>query len=217
MTQLSKYDREPERLPGVRLEEQFKILEETPLYRGEFVGLSMLNCCFPDGVERDQVRISLPPVVAVVALLGSTAEDGQVRVVLIEQLRPAVGGKMYEIPAGHIDDGESPSEAALRELEEETGYRAGRMEPLGVRYTIPGVSGQLMHFFLAQDLRPGEQSLEETEHLTVHEIELDALVDELLSGAGEVERIVDNKTHLGLLHVAMLSSHGELAGGGGGL
>ena len=135
--------------------------------------------------------------------------------VLIEQLRPAVGGRMFELPAGHIDEGESPREAALRELEEETGYRAGTMESLGVRYTIPGMSAQPMHFFLAGELEPGEQRLEATEHLDVHELELETLVAELLGRASGEKRIVDNKTHLGLLHAAMLLSDREASSEGG--
>ncbi|MCH2582344.1 MAG: hypothetical protein MK133_14225, partial [Planctomycetes bacterium] len=80
----------------------------------------------------------------------------------------------------------------LRELEEETGYRAGTMDSLGVRYTIPGMSAQPMHFFLAGELEPGEQRLEATEHLDVHELELETLVAELLGRASGEKRIGDN-------------------------
>ena len=215
MTQPLKSNNEPALLPGVRPDGSFEVLEESSLYRGEFVSLSMLSCRFPDDAESSQVKISLPPVVAIVPLLESGGRGGGARVVLIEQLRPAVGGRMFELPAGHIDEGESPREAALRELEEETGYRAGTMEPLGVRYTIPGMSAQPMHFFLASELEPGEQRLEATEHLDVHELELELLVAELLGRASGEKRIVDNKTHLGLLHTAMLLSDREASGGGG--
>jgi len=215
MTQPLKSNNESALLPGVRQDENFEVLEESSLYRGEFVSLSMLSCRFPDDAESSQVKISLPPVVAIVPLLESSGRGGGARVVLIEQLRPAVGGRMFELPAGHIDEGESPREAALRELEEETGYRAGTMESLGVRYTIPGMSSQPMHFFLAGELEPGEQRLEATEHLEVHELELETLVAELLGRVSGEKRIVDNKTHLGLLHAAMLLSDREASAGEG--
>lgn len=207
---------DPALLPGARQAEGFEILEESSLYEGEFVSLSMLDCRFPDDGRNSQVKISLPPVVAVVPLLEPTDEGQGARVVLIEQLRPAIGGRMFELPAGHIEGGESPRDAALRELEEETGYRAGKMESLGARYTVPGVSAQPMHFFLASELEPGEQRLEATEDLEVHTLELDELVTELLGGSSGQRRVVDNKTHLGLLHAAMLLPGREVPGGGGG-
>lgn len=214
MTIPSPGDQKNEILAGVRAGEEFEILDESRLYADSFLGLSMLNCRLPGGGENRQLRIALPPVVAVVALLPANGDGGR-RVVLIEQVRPAVGGRMFEIPAGHIEEGESPRQAAFRELEEETGYRAGSMESLAVRYTIPGMSFQLMHYFLAADLDPGRQRLEESEHIVVHEIELDSLVEEILNGSAEEPRVVDNKTHLALLHVAMLNSQRKSAGAGG--
>ena len=197
-------------LPGVGLDEDFEILHDKDLYADRFLGLSLLDCRLPDGSENQHLRIDLPPVVAVVALLPATGADGP-KVVLIEQLRPAVGGVLFEIPAGHIEEGESPEQAAARELEEETGYRAGTLEALAVRYTIPGMSFQAMHFFLATDLEAGSQQLEESEFIVVHELELAGLVEEILAGPPACRRVVDNKTHLGLLHVSMMKSRTEAA------
>ena len=201
-------------LPGVRREEDFEILAEKGLYADRFMGLSVLDCRLPGGGENQHLRITLPSVVAVVALLPGTSVKSP-KVVLIEQLRPAVGGVLYEIPAGHIEEGESPGQAAARELEEETGYRAGTLEPLAVRYTIPGMSPQSMHFFMATDLEAGKQQLDESECIVVHEFELDLLVEEILAGPPGGPRVVDNKTHLALLHVAMLNSKAGAAETGG--
>ena len=201
-------------LPGVHPDEDFEILQKSELYSDRFLGLSLLDCRLPDGSENQHLRINLPPVVAVVALLPATGPEGP-RVVLIEQLRPAVGGVLFEIPAGHIEEGESPEQAAARELEEETGYRAGKLESLAVRYTIPGMSFQSMHFFLARELEPGSQQLEDSEFIKVHELSLAGLVDEILSGVSTGQRVVDNKTHLGLLHVSLLSSQSEAVQPGG--
>ena len=65
MTQPLKSNNESALLPGVRPDESFEVLEESSLYRGEFVSLSMLSCRFPDDAESSQVKISLPPVVAI--------------------------------------------------------------------------------------------------------------------------------------------------------
>ncbi len=214
MTRSSPGEQQRGALPGVRREDDFEILAEKGLYSDRFMGLSVLDCRLPGGGENQHLRISLPPVVAVVALLpGAGAESP--KVVLVEQLRPAVGGVLYEIPAGHIEEGESPGQAAARELEEETGYRAGALEPLAVRYTLPGMSPQPMHFFMATDLEAGEQQLDESECIVVHEVELDLLVEEILAGPAGAQRVVDNKTHLALLHVAMLNSRVGTAAAGG--
>lgn len=214
MTRSSPGEQQRGALPGVRREDDFEILAEKGLYSDRFMGLSVLDCRLPGGGENQHLRISLPPVVAVVALLPGTAAESP-KVVLVEQLRPAVGGVLYEIPAGHIEEGESPGQAAARELEEETGYRAGALEPLAVRYTLPGMSPQPMHFFMATDLEAGEQQLDESECIVVHEVGLDLLVEEILAGPAGAQRVVDNKTHLALLHVAMLNSRVGTAAAGG--
>ena len=90
--------------------------------------------------------------------------DDEERLLLVTQYRLAAGGVLLELPAGTLDvhDGvvEDPSDAASRELEEETGYRAGRMEKLGGFYSAPGFLTEYLSLFLATDLRPaGEDRL----------------------------------------------------------
>ena len=77
------------------------------------------------------------------------------------------------------------------------------------------MSPQPMHFFMATDLEGGEQRLDESECIVVHEVELDLLVEEILAGPAGARRVVDNKTHLALLHVAMLNSRVGTAAAGG--
>ena len=72
-----------------------------------------------------------------------------------------------------------------------------------------------MHFFMATDLEAGKQQLDESECIVVHEFELDLLVEEILAGPPGGPRVVDNKTHLALLHVAMLNSKAGAAETGG--
>ncbi|MBE3598040.1 MAG: NUDIX hydrolase [Limnochordaceae bacterium] len=94
-----------------------------------------------------------PGSVALVAV-----RDG--RVALIRQYRPAVDAWLWEIPAGTLEPGEAPMQAARRELEEETGWQAGSLEELAAFYLAPGYSSERMHLIRAQDLRPGRRHLD---------------------------------------------------------
>lgn len=130
---------------------------------------------------RDVVRH--PGAVAVVAV----RDDGQF--VLVRNRRVAVGRPLLEFCAGKLERGEDPAHAAARELEEETGYSAERITPLGTFYTSPGFADELMHVFLATGLRPVPQRLEEGEDLVVEVLSPDALRSAIASG-----EIVDGKT-----------------------
>jgi len=91
----------------------------------------------------------------------------QDQVVLLRQYRPTVGDWIYEIPAGTLKPGEDPYECARRELEEETGYRPGRLVKMFEMYTSPGYSTEKLHAFLALDLQEGTPHLEAGEEITV--------------------------------------------------
>ena len=85
------------------------------------------------------------------------------RVALVRQLRPATGEWLWEIPAGTLQPGEPPEQAAVRELEEETGWRAGSVQALASFYLAPGYSSELMHLMLASNLAPSRPRLDEGE------------------------------------------------------
>ncbi len=192
-------------LDGIRADSAFERLGRRHVCGGDVVRLYRLAFRLPTGYEAEHDVIELPPVVAVVPLLASG------EVVLVEQVRHAVEGWMHEIPAGQIERGEAPEDAARRELREETGWIAGRLTSLGARLTIPGVSRQQMHFWLAEELEAGPDALEETECLRQRRIPLADLVAEILAppeSTRATRRVVDSKTHLALLHVAMLRGVG---------
>ncbi len=115
-------------------------------------------------------------------------------VCLVEVARIAVGRTLLELPAGTLDRVESPAEAAARELAEETGYRAGRITPLGGFWMSPGILRERMHLFLAEDLVPGPQALEPGERITVRVVSWEEAVAMCHDG-----RIEDAKTVAGLL------------------
>jgi ADP-ribose pyrophosphatase len=116
------------------------------------------------------------------------------RVVLLRQFRPAGGGVVWEIPAGRLEAGEDPAACAARELMEEAGYRAGRLERLGELLPAVGFCTERIHLFLAFDLVSMPQALEPDEYLEV--VPLPAVEALALVDRGE---IADAKTQLALL------------------
>jgi ADP-ribose pyrophosphatase len=141
------------------------------------------------------------------------AIDAQERVLLVRQYRVAVGEALLEIPAGTLDiadDGsiEDPAIAAPRELEEETGMRAGSWRKIATFFTAPGFASELMHLYLATDLRPADGARlqpDEDEHLEVERLPWrDALA------AAERGEYRDGKTLVGLLWLARLRDQGAV-------
>lgn len=115
----------------------------------------------PNGSVSDVEIVRHSGAVAVVAL----DESGDV--LLVRQYRHVTGDWLLEIPAGKLEPGEDPLECVSRELEEETGYRPGSVEPLGWIWATPGFSDEKIHLYLASGLEAGRQSLEEDEVLSV--------------------------------------------------
>ena len=143
-------------------------------------------------------------------MLAIDAED---RLLLVRQWRSAAGGALLEIPAGTLDVDPSSGEvedhagAARRELEEETGYRAGAWRHLISFWTAPGFTTELMHLWLATDLAPADDERlgpDEDERLELHRMTLDEAVAAV--GQGDVS---DAKSIVGLLWLARLRAAGE--------
>jgi len=141
------------------------------------------------------------PGSVVVVPMVSAAE-----VCLIEVVRVAVGRPLLELPAGTLDRVESLAEAAARELAEETGYRAGRIEQIASFWMSPGILRERMHLFLAADLAAGPQALEPGEVITTRLFGWDEAIAMCLDG-----RIDDAKTVAGLLLVDARRRAGQTA------
>lgn len=109
-----------------------------------------------------------PGAAAVVPMLGRPT-DPDPRIVLVRQFRHAADGYIWEIPAGTLSPGETPEACAHRELLEEAGYAAGRLEALTSILTAPGFTDENIHLFLATDLTPGPTNRDQDEFMTVHE------------------------------------------------
>lgn len=155
---------------------------ETP-HRGKLFSVEVLSWTAAGGqmIRREVVRH--PGAVLVVPRLDRD------RLVLVRNFRVAVGEHLWELPAGTLEAGEEPDHAAGRELEEETGYRAGELDPLGEFFTSPGFCDELMRVFVADDLEWVGQRLEpheEIEVAVVSRAEVQAMLDD--------GRIRDGKT-----------------------
>jgi ADP-ribose pyrophosphatase len=144
----------------------------------------------PRGLEVTRDVVVHPGAVAIVA--RPTADE----VILIRQYRHSTGEELIELPAGTKEDGEDPAVTAARELTEETGYTAARMNPVAEFYTAPGFTNELMHIFEATGLTPGAQNLEDDEFIDVLRVGRDDALRMVDDG-----RIRDAKTIAGLLMV----------------
>jgi ADP-ribose pyrophosphatase len=145
----------------------------------------------PDGTRHLREIVEHPPGAAAVAV------DDAGSVLLVRQLRPAVNAHVLELPAGLIDPGEQPIDCARRELAEETGYSARRVEPLVSFYTSPGFSTELIHIFLATELFDVAVAHDEEEQIELLRLPLDEAIHQVMA-----REISDAKTVAGLLAYA---------------
>ena len=111
--------------------------------------------------------------------VGVIAFTPQGKLLLVKQYRPAIKQELIEIPAGLVDPGEDVESAALRELEEETGYRAEKITKICEYFRSPGFSSSKMHIYYAEDLVRTVQNLDENEFLEVLEVDVKE-IDEIL-------------------------------------
>jgi ADP-ribose diphosphatase len=136
--------------------------------------------------EHEREIVEHPGAVAIVAV----DRDGMVT--LVRQRREAVRAQLLELPAGTLEAGENPLDAARRELEEETGLTGGTWREAARFYTTPGFCRERMHLFFAEELDPGEPSPEDDEELEV----VRWPVGEVAKDIGTIE---DAKSLVGLL------------------
>ena len=142
-------------------------LDRRPVHSGRIVELSLDTVRFPDGSVGELELIRHRGASAVLPLVGSP-EDEDPEVVLVRQYRYATGGFVYEVPAGMPDrPGEPWDDCARRELEEETGMKAGTLERMTRIWTTPGFTDEVIRLYLAWDLEEGEGHLDEDEFVEV--------------------------------------------------
>lgn len=164
--------------------------DETP-QRTSFIEVTTENVVLPNGSRLALDLVRHPGASAVVPFLSETD------VLLIRQYRFATGGEIYEVPAGKLEPAEDPAVCAARELEEEAGRRAGRIEHLGEIWTSPGFTNEKIYLFAAFDLEVVPQRLEEDEVIELLEVPLSTALEWVWSG-----KLTDAKSAMALLHAA---------------
>ncbi|MBE7492755.1 MAG: NUDIX hydrolase [Planctomycetes bacterium] len=130
------------------------------VYRGRAFAVASVTLKTGDGREVVRDVIEHPGAACVIPMLDKDT------VLLIEQWRIGAKRPLWEIPAGTLDPGEDPLACAARELEEETGYKAGKLEHLFTFFPSPGILDEKMHIFLATELTRGRTKFDEDEQIT---------------------------------------------------
>jgi ADP-ribose pyrophosphatase len=126
-----------------------------------------------------------------VAVIAVNA-DGNI--ILIKQFRKPVEEVLLEIPAGRIEPNENPEHTAIRELEEETGFKANKIKKLIEYYSSPGFSNEVLHIYLAEELELGVAKPDEDEYIEIFTVDLETALEKISSG-----EIKDSKSIVGIL------------------
>jgi ADP-ribose pyrophosphatase len=129
------------------------------LFRAKRFNIERVVQVLPDGSQHVREIVRHPGAVVILPLL----DDG--RVCFVCNYRVAVAQTLVELPAGTLEPNEDPAKTAVRELAEETGYRAGRMEHVITFCMSPGILDEQMHFFVADQLQPGTMDLDAGEDI----------------------------------------------------
>jgi len=169
--------------PGIE-----RVTASRRIYEGRIVGLREDAVTLSDGRSALREVVEHGDVAAIVPI------DVDGNVILVRQYRLPAGEALLEIPAGGVDEGEAIDAAAQRELREETGYRAGRLEPLCGFFVSPGYCTEFIHVFLATDLVEDPVAGDEDEDISLERM---ALLDAVrLIETGDIK---DGKSIVGLL------------------
>lgn len=146
--------------------ESWELISSTHAFRDEWLGLRSDRVRLPDGSILDPFHVvEIADSVNVIAL----SETGHI--LLVEQYRHVIARRTIEIPAGHVDEGEAPADAARRELLEETGYGEGQWHHLGSLFPYGSRLANRVHSFFALDVRKlAEPKLDSSENVRLHEI-----------------------------------------------
>ncbi len=170
-------------------------IDSRTVHDGRIVHLSVDRVRFPDGSVGELELDRHAGASAVLPVLGSI-EDDDPEILLVRQYRYAAGGHLYEVPAGMPDGPDESAEAcARRELEEETGYRAGHLRPMTRIFTTPGFTDEEIDLFLATDLTAGEMRHDRDEFMEVVRLPFSRVLEMVRDG-----EIVDGKSLATLLY-----------------
>jgi ADP-ribose pyrophosphatase len=171
-------------------------LASRELYGGKIFRLDRDTVRFPNDTTAEMDIVRHPGASAIVPFMSDPESDNP-QLLLLRQYRYAAGGYIYEVPAGRLDGDESPADCAARELKEETGCTAEKIEPLFTMFTTPGFTDEKIHVFMATGLTHGESAREADEFVDVVIMPVAEALELIRTG-----EIMDAKTALSILYAA---------------
>lgn len=165
------------------MSESARRIDRKEVFKGKIFTVAEDTIEFPNGKQAKWDVLLHDGAAAIVPI------DNDGMVVLVEQYRCVEDGLILEIPAGKLEKDEDPSLCAIRELEEETGYKAKKLIPIGSIYSAVGFSDEEIKLFVAEGLEPGKVNLDPDEYVNVKKFTLQEVIDMILNG-----QIKDSKT-----------------------
>jgi ADP-ribose pyrophosphatase len=163
-----------------------KLISSVPKYKNKLFSVTQDHVVDPGGFEIHRAIVQHPGSAVMMAV------DARKRILLVRQYRVPARAYLWELPAGRMDEGETPLQAARRELIEETGYRARHWKKLLIFYPSPGYVAEKMTIFLATGLTEGKATPMDDERIEIRWFTSKEIEQAIRSG-----KIVDAKTMLG--------------------
>ena len=170
----------------------YEVVQSEHLLKGHVLDVYRDTITLPNGKTTTRENVLRGNAAAIVAV------DGEGKLVFVRQYRHAVGEEVLEVPAGMLEEGEDPEVAAVRELEEETGYRSENLEWLITLRTTVAFCNERIEVYVAKDLIPSKQHLDEDEFIDLKAYSMDELKNKIFTG--EIE---DAKTVASLMAYAV--------------
>ena len=166
----------------------FKLVKSDFLFRGKVFDVKVDEIEYDSG-NKGIREVAVHPGGAVVV---AVKDDG--KIIMVNQFRYPLQKKIFELPAGKLEHNEDPYKCAVRELEEETGYKSKKVEKLGQIYTTPGFCTEILHIYIAKELIQGDHNREEGEQgMEIFELSKQEIEEKIIKG-----EITDSKTICGI-------------------
>ncbi|EGQ3905821.1 NUDIX hydrolase [Staphylococcus pseudintermedius] len=175
-----------------------KTISKESIYKGKIIEVEKHKVSLPNNETAYREVVKHNGAVAICAL----TPDQQV--ILVKQYRKALEQELLEIPAGKLEPGEDRESAAMRELEEETGYKAKKLTLIGEVYCTPGFSNEKISVYFADNLVEGKVNLDEDEFVEKVLYSLDDV-----KKAVEARTIEDAKTFIAFQHLLLHYNHSK--------